>query len=96
MLPLRAILNGLSVPDENIKWWELAEAVEINHKDIHIFMAVGSNPVIVNGVNYYLDSTAFVAEGRTMVPVRFLSEALRYNVMWDEINFTVIITDDEV
>lgn len=91
MLPLRVILNGLSVPDEDITWWEMSETVEVKHDNIYIFMPTNVNTVIVNGVKYYLDSPAFVMEGRTMVPIRFLSEALNYVVEWNEAENTVLI-----
>lgn len=96
MLPLRAILNGLSVPDEDIIWWEMSETVEVKHEGTYIFMPVNVKTVFVNGVKYYLDSPAFVMSGRTMVPVRFLSEALNFIVEWNEAENTVIIRDREV
>ena len=92
MLPLRAILNGLSVPDEDIVWWEESEVAEVNHKNMHIFMPIGFSAAYVNGEKKELDSPAFVENGRTMVPVRFLSETLNFNVSWDEETATVNIT----
>ena len=91
MLPLRAILNGLSVPDEDIVWWQDTEVAEVTHKDMHIFMPVGFDCAYVNGEKRELDSPAFVEEGRTMVPVRFLSETLNFKVSWDEETATVYI-----
>jgi hypothetical protein len=82
MLPLRAVLNSLSVPDEDIKWWDLSESVEVTHKGIHIFMAIGVNECFYNGIKYNLDVPAFVRNGRTLVPVRFFGEALGFSVNW--------------
>lgn len=91
MLPLRAILNALGVSDDEIIWWELANAVEVRHNDIHIFMAVDSPEAIVNDEPVWLDSPPFVINGRTLVPVRFLSEALNFNVEWNDTTQTVYI-----
>ncbi len=90
-LPLRAILNAIGVDNKDIIWWELSESVEIRHKDIHIFMPVNSNEVIVNDSIYYTDSPAFIEEERAFVPVRFLSETLNCKVDWDAVNFIVDI-----
>lgn len=90
-LPLRAILNAIGVSNNDIVWWEISESVEVRHQDIHIFMPVNSNEVIVNDSIYYTDSPAFIKGERTFVPVRFLSETLNCKVDWDGINFIVDI-----
>ena len=90
-LPLRAILNAIGVSDKNIIWWEISETVEVRHQDIHIFMPVDSDEVIVNDTVCYTDSPAFIKDERTFVPVRFLSETLNCKVDWDGINFIVDI-----
>ena len=90
-LPLRAILNAIGVENENIIWWEMAEAVEIKHNNTHIFMVLNSREAIVNENTYHLDAPAFETRGRTLVPVRFLSENLNCRVVWDEKTFTVDI-----
>jgi len=51
--------------------------------------------VQVNGKNISMDTPAQIINGRTMVPVRFVSEALGAKVSWDEKNSTVIIAADK-
>lgn len=41
-----------------------------------------------------MDTTAVISSGRTMVPVRFVSEALGAKVAWDKVTYTVVITTD--
>ncbi len=48
--------------------------------------------VLVDGREITGDVPAIVLNGRTMVPVRFVSEALGSNVTWDAENETVLIT----
>jgi hypothetical protein len=43
-------------------------------------LTIGSNIAIVNGQTITLDASAEIFEGRTIVPVRFVTEALGYNV----------------
>lgn len=45
--------------------------------------------IFVNGREVPCDPPAFIKEGRTFVPVRFVSEALGANVQWDENQFAV-------
>ncbi len=57
-------------------------------------IAVAGNTIriIVNGKQIYSDVPPFIQNGRTMVPIRFVSEALRANVRWDEATQTVFVT----
>jgi len=41
------------------------------------------------------DVPAFQIDGRTMVPIRLVAEALKADVKWDESTRTVIITKEE-
>lgn len=59
--------------------------------------ANGDNITIsVNGTTVKFDQAPYIANGRTMVPVRFVSEALGAQVSWDNITKTVKITTDKV
>lgn len=52
--------------------------------------------ISVNGTTVKFDQAPYIAHGRTMVPVRFVSEALGAQVSWDSLNKTVKITSDKV
>lgn len=47
----------------------------------------------VNGKKIKMDTVPYINNGRTMVPVRFISEELKLNVDWNEKTRTVIIQD---
>ena len=49
--------------------------------------------ILVNGKEVKTDSPAFIKDGRTMVPVRFISEALGLKVDWDQATRTVTIDE---
>ena len=51
--------------------------------------------IVVNGEYIESDSSSFIEDGRTMVPIRFITEALGYDVSWDEEHFQVTIEDEE-
>ncbi len=47
--------------------------------------------ILVNQTEVFSDSAPFITNGRTMVPVRFISEALGVAIDWDDETKTVII-----
>lgn len=55
--------------------------------------AAGLVRIFVNGQEIYSDVPPQIINGRTMVPIRFVAEALGANVQWDERTQTVSIVD---
>ena len=58
--------------------------IEVTYRDISI---------LVNGNQISSDVEPFIFDGRTFVPVRFISEALGKNVTWDQSKYEVRIAD---
>lgn len=56
--------------------------VTVSQPERTIVMTVGSNRVLVDGVEKSLDAPPVVVQGRTMVPLRFVAEALGAKVYW--------------
>lgn len=48
-----------------------------------VILVIGDKNATVNGVVYTMDQAAYVKNGRTLVPFRFLAEALGATVGWD-------------
>jgi trimeric autotransporter adhesin len=57
-----------------------------------ITLHIGSTQATVNGQSQYLDSPPFVIGSRTLVPLRFVAQALGASVEWQQANNTVAIT----
>jgi hypothetical protein len=53
---------------------------------------VGSNKALINGQISALDVAPIIKDGRTLVPVRFISEALGAKVDWDGTKQEVMVT----
>ena len=49
-----------------------------------IKLNIGKNSMMINGAYKPMDVAPFIQNERTFVPVRFVSEALGYNVEWDD------------
>ena len=62
-----------------------------------IILTIGKKEVLVDGAAFTLEAAPYIkAEaGRTLVPVRFVSEALQANVDWDQDTKQVTITAGE-
>lgn len=50
--------------------------------------------ITLNGNEVKTDVAPFIKENRTLVPIRFISEALEYDVKWDNENRTVTINNN--
>jgi len=57
-----------------------------------IGLAIGSTTATVDGVQQTLDSPPFLIAGRTLVPLRFISQALGASVNFDQSSQTVYVT----
>ncbi len=63
-------------------------------KDIAL-LTIGSTDLFVNGQKIKLDVAPKIENGRTLVPLRAISEALGAEVKWNEETQTIIITKDK-
>ena len=66
---------------------------------LSVKLIIGSKEMIksVDGVEekIMMDVAPFIENGRTMLPIRFVAEALGFNVKWDKDSRTVILIDKE-
>ncbi len=66
---------------------------------LEVRLVIGSKEMIksVDGVEQkvFMDIASFIEKDRTMLPIRFVAEALGFNVQWDNENRTVILIDKE-
>jgi hypothetical protein len=67
--------------------------VGITHQGTSIRLIIGDNRAFVDDKEIVLDTKTMVKDGRTYVPLRFVSEALGTKVEWDGIRQYVILGD---
>ena len=88
MVPLRAIFEALGA---TVDWNGETQTVTSTKDDTTISLTI-DNPVMnVNGEEVTLDTSACIVDGRTLVPVRAISEAFKLKVDWDNDTKTVKI-----
>lgn len=80
LAPMRAVLDSLGY---HIDWDQQNMTVAATHEgDTEIVHVIGTDQVLVNNQSMTMDVPSFAVEGRTMVPLRFFSEILGYDVKW--------------
>lgn len=87
MLPLRAIFEAL---DASVNYNQTLKTVTAYKDGTTIKLKLMSRSATINNEKVLLDVPAQSVKGRTMVPVRFVSEALGQQVGWN--NSTKIVT----
>ncbi|MGB9792141.1 MAG: copper amine oxidase N-terminal domain-containing protein [Thermacetogeniaceae bacterium] len=91
-IPVRYAANAVGVSDDNILWDGASKKVTILKGDRVVQMTIGSNVMTINGAAITMDVAPEIVAGRTMLPVRFVAQALGANITWDEATQTVTIS----
>jgi hypothetical protein len=79
MVPVRGVFEHMNA---NVMWDAAAGVVTATRGNDTIRLPVNSQFADVNGRRVRLDTPASISSGRTMVPLRFISEALGAEVKW--------------
>lgn len=79
MVPLRAIFEELGA---TVEWNSETQTVTSTKGNTTISLTINNNVMKVNDSEVTLDSPACLVDGRTLVPVRAISEAFGIEVKW--------------
>ncbi|MFB9278852.1 copper amine oxidase N-terminal domain-containing protein [Cohnella cellulosilytica] len=90
MVPVRFVSEMLGA---EVTWENSTQTAIIQYEGKTIRMPIGSKTVSVDGEDRELDTAAEKYDGRTMVPLRFVSEVLGSGVEWDGAAHSVKVTD---
>lgn len=88
LVPARAFFESLGA---SVTWNPIKKQVSVKLNDTKIILVIGSNVAYVNSVIKILDSVPLVKDNRTLIPVRFVSENLGYDVSWDGSTQSVLL-----
>lgn len=80
MVPIRKTMEALG---STVQWDQKTQKTIIQKNQHMIILKNGSKTSYQNGIKMDLDAPAFIKNGRTYVPLRFLSEAFQYHVDWN-------------
>ena len=88
LVPVRVISETLGA---YVEWEADSKTVNITYHNDKIILKIDNKNAYINDTVVELDVTAKTINGRTMVPIRFISEALGAEVKWVEESRTVEI-----
>lgn len=94
LVPMRAIFNALGVSNDDIVWNNDTRTVEVKKGGKTLSLTIDDATVKVNGrpLATPLDQPATIVAGRTVVPLRFVSEQFGLKVNWNEAEQLVTLT----
>ncbi|MGE5404410.1 MAG: glycosyl hydrolase family 18 protein [Candidatus Saccharibacteria bacterium] len=95
MIPIRAIIEDPAVNGQAL-WEPTQKQVTLIHDNTTIVFKIGDKAALVNGVSKPLDAEPYILQGRTMIPLRFVSENLSADVQWDGASRTAVIKFDVI
>ena len=90
LVPMRAIFEALGA---EVVWDETSRTVTGKKDKTEVSLTIDSDKALLNGTQITLDAPSTIVNGRTLVPVRFISEALGRKVNWDQTTKTVLISE---
>ena len=88
LVPVRAVSETL---EAEVEWYDDTQEITVTKGDIFVKMAIGNSKAYVNGSEQQLDTPPTIRNGRTLVPLRFIAEALSLKVDWNEDSQTITI-----
>jgi hypothetical protein len=92
-LPLSQNLNRLNIEISDLaenKLNMIKTIYKVQKKLIELFL--GGNKIFINGEEREIDVSPFILNGRTYVPIRFITESLGGNIFYDEKEKSILFT----
>jgi len=88
LVPMRAIFEALGA---QVHWDDATSTIRAYRREDAIVLQLGNRTAWVNGPSRQLDVAPVAVGGRTMVPLRFVAEALGAEVAWVDATRTVTV-----
>jgi hypothetical protein len=88
LLPIRTLIESLG---GTVEWSATEQKVTINLNGHSMVLWIGKTSALVDGGNTTLDVAPQIINGRTYLPLRFISEKLGASVNWDDKTQTITI-----
>lgn len=89
LVPLRGIFEKLGA---TVDWNKETNQVIVKNKSIEVLLEANNKAVLVNGQVHFLDAPSLLQNGKTLVPVRFVAEALGHKVTWNQATHRIDIS----
>ncbi|HSI73766.1 MAG TPA: stalk domain-containing protein [Fimbriimonas sp.] len=91
LVPLRGVFEDMGA---FVQWHPETRTVTAQKGETDVSLRIGEKWASVDGQTLGMDVPAMILNGSTMVPIRFVSEALGAQVSWNDPSRTVMISTD--
>ena len=85
------VANRIGVQKENIIWDDTKGTLILIKNDLVIQITVGSNILLINGIEITMDVQTEFINGIIMLPPTYIAQAFGANVFWDNSRRTLMI-----
>jgi hypothetical protein len=92
LVPFRAISEALKA---EVTWNETEKSVTVTKNGIIVKLVINSTTAYIDGKKVTLEVAAEIHNGRTVVPIRFISEALKTIVKYEPESKSIVIYDED-
>jgi hypothetical protein len=92
LVPLRGVFEEMGA---TVRWNQARQQVTAIQGDKKIRLVIGEHTASIDGRSVRLNTPATVVNGSTLVPLRFLSEALGAQVRWNPNRMMVMVRTNE-
>lgn len=92
MVPIRVLAEALGA---DVGWDSATAQVTLTRANTNIVLTLGSKTAYVNGQAMEMDVAPYTSGGRTMIPVRYISEFFGQTVTWDGKTGRVYVAEDK-
>ena len=93
LVPMKAIFEALGL---SVMWDQETKTVTGYNRQMTVVLTIDSNIATVNNQQMTLDAPAMIIQGRTMIPLRFLSETLGYKVVWIQESNLILMSQSDI
>ena len=89
LVPLRFVFESMGA---DVEWENSSRRAVVKDGATTINFSIDNTTAYINGTNKVMDVPARLVNSITMVPLRFLSEELGFNVLWNQESRTATIS----
>lgn len=93
LVPMRKIFEALGL---DVTWDQTLQTARGKNETMDILFSIGNTKASINGQEYAMDVPAQIIGASTMVPLRFLSENMDYNVVWNDTAQLILLSKEPI
>ncbi len=92
LVPAREVFEPLGA---KVEWRKETSEVFVTYNNNTVSIIIGSKTAKVNGENIQMQIPPKIINNKTMIPVRFIAEALNFDVQWDKASRYILIREKQ-